>query len=505
MSVATVILGSSLFIVFLITLLGAFSGRLQSKDLEGWLVHSRRMGSFLVWFLLGSEIYTAFTFEGLAGYAYKNGAAAFYNVALNDVAYAVGFFVLPTIWLIGRRFRYVTQSDFIAGRYQSKTLGIFVAFTSAIIMIAYIDLNITGLSAVIQVIGNGAISDLWSDVIGFLILALAVFLGGIRGNALQATVKDMLMFISIGVLFVVIPIHYFGSFGIMYSQFVQKIPSYFVLPGVSKHLGVAWLITTVILNGIGQWMWPQWFGVAFTAKSPRTLKLQAVFMPFYQLVKVGVITIGFAAVLILGTSKQINGNNVVMMLATKTFPAWFVVLFTVAAMLSAIIPAGPIIMTSSGLLARNVLQALRPSMGEETVYWVTRLLVFPLTIIALILTLVVPSLIVSILLVAYDFISQFFPAVVIGGLFWRRATKEGVFAGLITGWLVTAYLVLTNHDPIGGWNAGFVALLANLAVFVVVSLLTKPVPRTHLNEFYMGAFPQESRHAMGNVAQQAGD
>jgi SSS family solute:Na+ symporter len=493
-----VILASSLFVVFVITLLGAFTGRLQSKDLEGWLVNSRRMGPFLMWFLLGSEIYTAFTFEGLAGYAYKNGAAAFYNVALNDVAYAVGFMVLPTIWIIGRRFRYVTQSDFIAGRYQSKAMGIFVAFTSAIIMIAYIDLNITGLSAVIQVIGKGAISDVWSDVIGFLILALAVFFGGIRGNTLQAVIKDILMFVAIGVLFVVVPIRYFGSFGNMYSQFAQKIPSYFVLPGVSKHLGVTWFITTVILTGIGQWMWPHWFGVAFTAKSPRTLKLQAVFMPFYQLVKVAVITIGFAAVLILGTSKQINGNNVVMMLATKTFPEWFVILFTVAAMLSAIIPAGPIIMTSASLLTRNVLQALRPSTKDKTVYLLTRLLVFPLTILALILTLVAPSLIVSILLVAYDFISQFFPAVVIGGLFWRRATKQGVLAGLITGWLVAAYLVLTNHDPVGGWNAGFVALLANLVVFAVVSLLTEPVPQTYLDEFYASAFPRKPRHTAGD-------
>ncbi|MCL6597779.1 MAG: sodium:solute symporter family protein [Alicyclobacillus macrosporangiidus] len=489
-----VILTVSLIVVFLITVFGAFSGRLQSRNLEGWLVNNRHMGAFLVWFLLGSEIYTAFTFEGLAGYAYKNGAAAFYNVALNDVAYAIGFFVLPTIWLIGRRFRFVTQSDFIAGRYQSKPLGVFVAFTSALIMIAYIDLNITGLSAVVQVIGNGAISDVWSDIIGFLILAVAVYLGGIRGNALQAAIKDILMFIAIGALFFAVPLRYFGGFGQMYGQFVEKIPNYLVLPGVSKQLGVTWLITTVILNGVGQWMWPQWFGVSFTAKNPRTLKLQAVFMPFYQLVKVAVITIGFAAVLVLGTSKQINGNNVVMMLAMRTFPEWFVILFTVAAMLAAIIPAGPIIMTSASLLARNVYQALRPEVTDDQVYHITRGLVFPLTVIALILTLALPSLIVSILLVAYDFISQFFPAVIIGGLFWRRATKQGVVAGLITGWAVTAYLVLTKHDPIGGWNAGLVALLANLVVFFVVSMLSKPVPRSYLEDFYTDAFPAARRH-----------
>lgn len=492
---AALVLGTSLVLVFLVALLGVFLGRNKAKDMEGWLVNSRKMGSFLVWFLLGSEIYTAFTFEGLAGYAYKNGSAAFYNVALNDVAYAIGFLVLPTIWIIGKRFGYVTQSDFVAGRYQSKGLGVFIAFTSAVIMIAYIDLNITGLQAVIKVIGHGTINSTWADILAFVVLALAVFFGGIRGNAWQAVIKDILMFLAIAVLFVVIPIHYFGSFGSMYGEFVKKIPSHLVLPGVSKHLGVTWLITTVLLNGIGQWMWPQWFGVAFTAKNPRTLKLQAVFMPFYQLVKVAVITIGFAAVIILGTSKHINGNNVIMMLAVKTFPVWFVILFTVAAMLSAVIPAGPIIMTSSGLIAKNVIQALRPQTSEKSVYTMTRALVFPLTIIALILTLAAPSLIVSILLVAYDFISQLFPAVIVGGLFWKRATKQGVLAGILTGWVMVAALVLGKHDPISGMNAGFVALLANLIVFVLVSLITQPVSNEYLSRFFEHAFPRSDSSA----------
>ncbi|KLU60551.1 putative symporter YodF [Peptococcaceae bacterium CEB3] len=487
---ADVMLGISFVLVLAVTLFGAGIGKKKSTDMEGWLVNSRKMGTFLVWFLLGSEIYTIFTFEGLAGYAYIDGAAAFYNVALNDVAYAIGFMVLPTIWLIGKRFRYVTQSDFIEGRYQSKNLGIFVALTSALIMIAYIDLNITGLSAVIQVIGQGSISVTWADTIGFLILAGAVFLGGIRGNAWQAVIKDILMLVAVAVLFVVIPIRYFGSFGHMYSSFVQKIPSHLVLPGVSKKLGPLWLVTTVILNAVGQWMWPQWFGVAYTAKSPRTLKLQAVFMPFYQLVKVAVITIGFAAVLILGTSKP--GNNVIMMLALKTFPQWFLILFAVAAILAAIVPAGPIVMTSSSLIAKNVVQGLKPRVSDKTVYNMTKVLVFPITIVALFLTIVVPSLIVSILLVAYDFISQLFPAVVLGGLFWRRATKEGVLAGMLSGWVTVAYLVLTKHDPIAGWNAGMVGLLVNIVVFWLVSLLTKPVPKEILADFYQDAFPQTS-------------
>ena len=489
MTESVMVLVMALAAVALVTVGGIIVGKDQSRDLEGWLVNSRLMGPVLVWFLLGTEIYTAFTFQGLAGYAFAKGSAAFYNVALNDVAYALGFFILPAVWLIGKKFGYVTQSDFLAGRYQSKNLGIFVAFTSALIMIAYIDLNIEGLGAVVRVIGQNAFNQTASDLLGFLVLAVAVLLGGIRGNAWQSMIKDILMFIAVIAIFIVVPIHYFGSFGHMYTEMTTKLPQYLVLPGASKTLGPLWLVSTVAITGMGQWMWPQWFGVAYTARSPRTLKLQAVFMPLYQLVKVMMITIGLAAVLIFAADK-VKGNDVVMLLALKTFPAWFLTLFTIAAVFAAVIPAGPIIMTSASLIAKNVYGALVSGTSESTIYRLTKGLVFPLTLVAFLLAILAPALIVVVLLVAYDFISQLFPAVVVGGLFWRRATKEGATAGIIVGWVISGVLLLTNHDPLFGINAGLIALAGNLIVFFGVSAMTQPVPHDELKKFFAAAFPQ---------------
>lgn len=502
MTESLVVLLIALAAVVAITIGGIIYGKRQSSTFDGWLVNNRSMGFILVWFLLGTEIYTAFTFQGLAGYAFKSGASVFYNVALNDVAYAIGFLVLPSLWLIGRRFGHVTQSDFLAGRYHSKNLGIFIALTTAIIMIAYIDLNIEGLGAIIQVIGHNAVNQKVADLIGFLVLALAVLMGGIRGSAWQSMIKDILMFVAIITLFVVVPIHYFGSFGNMYSQMLAKIPNHLALPGVSKKQGPLWLVTTVALTGIGQWMWPQWFGVAYTAKNPRTLKLEAVFMPLYQLVKVMVITIGFAAVIIFATSKSVKGNNVIMLLALKTFPAWALVIFTIAAVFAAIVPAGPIIMTSAGLLSKNVYAALRPGTADSTIYRLTKLLIFPLTLLAFALAAMAPALIVVVLLVAYDFISQLFPAVVIGGLFWRRATKEGAAAGIVVGWIVSAVLLLTKHDPLFGVNAGFVALAANLVVFWAVSLMTSAVDSEYLDSFLSAAFLNSKKKKVAQDDQQ---
>ncbi len=468
-----VILLVGLGMTFVILVLGGYAGRRKNDNLEGWLVDHRGMGGLLLWFLLGSEIYTAFTFQGLAGYSYTKGAAGFYNVAQNDVAYALAFLILPCIWVFGKKYGYVTQADFVAHRYGSRALGMFVALTTALIMIAYIDLNIEGLSAIFKVVGGDAISPLLGNILGFIVLAIAVFIGGIRGNAIQSVVKDILMFVAIAALFIAVPLHYFGGFAGMNNAFGTQIPGSFQIPSATAHkLGPAWLISTVCMTGLGQWMWPQWFGTSFTASSPRTLKRQAIFMPFYQIVKVAVLVVGFAAILVLGTG--FAGNDVVMHMMKTIFPGWALILFTIAAMLSAIVPAGPIVMTSATLLSRNVLKELRPTTSDRSVFWLTKALVFPLTGVALVITLAEPALIVSVLLVAYALIAQLFPGVVIGGIFWQRATKHGMFAGLLVGWGVSGALMLTGHDPIAGLNAGLVGLLCNAIVFMVVSLLTRP-------------------------------
>jgi SSS family solute:Na+ symporter len=88
---------------------------------------------------------------------------------------------------------------------------------------------------------------------------------------------------------------------------------------------------------------------------------------------------------------------------------------------------------------------------------------------ALLFALRFPGALVNLLLIGYNGVTQFFPGVVLG-LFWRRASREGVLAGLVTGIAIVVILVFGKHDPFLGMNAGFVALLANALVTVLISL-----------------------------------
>lgn len=488
MSESAFILAFVAFGVAFVTWIGIRTGRSASHTMKGWIVNDRKMGPVLTWFLLGTEIYTAFTFLGIAGFAFSKGGGAFYSVATNNIGYALGFFLLPAIGLVGRKFGYVTQSDFVAGRYQSKALGIIIAFCAAIIMVAYVDLNIEGLGAILSVLTDHQLSEIAAETIAFSILSVAVLLGGIRGNAWQSAIKDVLMFGSIAALFFVVPNRYFGGFGAMFQTMAERIPTRITMPGPTPYYGASWYWTTVLLNGFGQWMWPQFFNVAFSARDSKTLRLQAVFMPIYQLVKIAVTTIGFAAILIFAT-QTVEANEVILLVAKQTFPAWLLAIFALAAALSAIVPTGPIIMMSCTLLSRNVYAQLRPDTSDEAVFRLTRGLIFVITLAALILAVIAHSLIVTVLLVAYDFMAQLIPGIMIGGLFWRRATGAGVLAGLIVGWGIVLALLFTGNDPVWGLNAGFVALVANFVVFWAVSLMTKPASAEFLDTYFATAFP----------------
>jgi solute:Na+ symporter, SSS family len=83
-----------------------------------------------------------------------------------------------------------------------------------------------------------------------------------------------------------------------------------------------------------------------------------------------------------------------------------------------------------------------------------------------------PVSLVSLFLLGFAGVAQLLPGVVLG-LFSRRVTTSGVFAGLVTGIALAVFLILTGRDPCYGVNAGFIALCCNFAVTGATSVLTR--------------------------------
>jgi len=219
-------------------------------------------------------------------------------------------------------------------------------------------------------------------------------------------------------------------------------------------------------------MWPQLFGTAFSAKSDRIIRRNAVIMPLYQIPVVLVFFVGFTAFLTLPGLK--NGDLSLLVLVKQAYPAWFLGFVGAAGAVTAMVPASVLVLSAAALLSKNVYRAgFRPRATDAEVMRVSRWMVLLVSAAALVFALLLPNALVNLLLIGYDGVAQLFPGVVLG-LFWKRIHRNGVLAGLLSGLAVAGFLVFGKHDPLFGLNAGFVALAVNAAVTVVVSLAARP-------------------------------
>jgi SSS family solute:Na+ symporter len=385
----------------------------------------------------------------------------------------VAFFILPPIWELGRQHKLQTQSDFFAWRYRSRNLAAAVSLVGIVFMIPYLQLQLTGLGIIVEVASFDGIGRAPAMMIAVLLLTGFVIFGGVRAVAWVSILKDILMIFAAASVGIGIPYIYFGGIGPMFAALAHAKPAHLVMPGATANLGHAWYISTVLLTSLGVYMWPHFLGAAFTAKSADTLRRNAVIMPIYTLNLAFILFVGFAAVLVIPELR--DGDLSLLAMVRKAFPPWFLGIIGGAGALTAMVPAAILTLTSATLFAKNIFRPIfAPSMNDHQVGRLARLMVVVLSLTSLCFAIYGSSTLVSLLLLGYAGITQLFPGVVLG-LFWRRATMVGVFAGIVVGVGLVALLALTKRDPFFGLNAGFLGLCANFPVVFALSLL-RPVP-----------------------------
>jgi SSS family solute:Na+ symporter len=474
MNASTVSLAVIFFIVGLGTAIGFYAGSRHKMDLEQWTVGGRGFGVVLIWLLMAGEVYTTFAFLGASGWAYSKGGPALYILAYQPLAFLVSFYILPYIWEVGRKYRLQTQADFFLVRYGSKYLAAFVALAGILCIVPYLQLQLTGLGIIVEVASFGGIGRTTAMLCAFTLVAAFVFVSGVRGVAWVSVLKDVLLLFAAVFVGIALPYIYFGGIGPMFTAVIHAKPDHLVMPGATRNLGHSWFVSSVLLTALGFFMWPQNFGASYTAKSGDTLRRNAVVMPLYSITMPLMLFVGLTALLVLpGLS---NGDLSLLTLVRKTFPPWFLGLIGGAGALTAMVPSAILVLTAATLFAKNICQPIfAPNMTDRGVALLAKMMVLVVTAAALFSAIHSSASLVSLLLLGYSGVTQFFPGVVLG-LFSRRVTLPGVCAGLGTGIAVVAFLILSHRDPYLGMNAGFIALCINFSVTGVVSWLTPRQP-----------------------------
>ncbi|MGH7634923.1 MAG: sodium:solute symporter family protein, partial [Gemmatimonadaceae bacterium] len=400
-------------------------------SLEQWSVGGRGFGAALVFLLMAGEIYTTFTFLGGSGWAYGKGAPALYIVGYMIVAFTMSYFLLPAIWRYAKQERLVSQADFFARKYESPALGILVALVSVAACVPYLVLQLKGLGIIVSEASYGSVGPTAAAWAGGAALVVFVVSSGVRGSAWTSVLKDVMILSTAVFLGVYLPIHYYGGYGAMFAAIETANPTFFVLP--ASGLSPSWFISTVLLTGLGFYMWPHSFASVYTAKSEDVFRKNAMVLPLYQLVVLFVFFAGFAAVLVVPGLKGSDADLSLLRISRDTFGAPMLGLIGAAGLLTALVPGSMILISAATILAQNVYRPLTKGVSDRHVSVLARAMVPLIALVAVVLTLRGGSAIVNLLLMGYNLVTQLFPAVILSLGQRPVATAAGAFAGIVAG------------------------------------------------------------------------
>lgn len=469
------------------TVVGVLAGRNQAFSMENYFVGGRSFGTFLFYTTAAAEIYSAFAFLGLAGWAYSKGMSIVYAMAYGSIAYGLYFFIGPRINRLGARLKYISQPDFIADRYESRWLGVFVAFIGVIFSIPYLQLQIMGAGMIVQLASGGAISWQIAVIISFIAAVIFVYVSGLRGigwtNFLQAIIMLFGM-VSIGFIF---PNKFFGGTAKVWEILQEIKPSHLTLPD-SAGLGIFWVASVSLICGLGFWMWPHIFTATYAAKSEKVVRRNATILPLYSLTMIPIMVVGFTCAAKAGVDPSFAGtitkpDHAMLIALVNNFPPLLAGFIGAGGLAASISTSSGLILTSSNLMARNVIQkGFMPGMEDMAVARLGRALVPVLTVLAVLLAIFAPSMLVSLLLVGYSGVTQFFPAVVLG-LFAKWPTKAGIVTGLLAGLATVVAIKFMGVPSPMGLHEGFVGLIVNFAVVMVVSSFTPKISPSTIDRF----------------------
>jgi SSS family solute:Na+ symporter len=475
----------------LITWLGFAAARWRKGDLDQlheWGLGGRRFGTVVTWFLVGGDIYTAYTFIAVPALAFGAGAVAFFAVPYTILIYPLLFLVFPRLWNVCHKHGYITAGDFVRGRFGNRWLATAVTVTGIIATLPYIALQLVGIQVVVGalgVTGTGFAADL-PLIIAFAVLAAFTYSSGLRAPASIAIVKDILIYITAFAIIIAIPIKLGGFAKIFAAVPAKKL--LLAVPGPHTTGAYGAYATLALGSALALFLYPHSLTAILSANSGHAIRRNAAILPGYSfmlglLAMVGlfVIAAGIADLpQYAGGFKHFGNNFAVPALLLDTFPSWFVGIAFAAIAIGALVPAAIMSIAVANLYTRNIHREFinqNPTGRQEAqmAKWVS--LIAKLG--ALIFILFVPTqYAIQLQLLGGIWMIQTLPAVMLGAFtrwFNGGALLIGWAAGLCSG---TAMAVASNLTPtfalsLGGYTfpgyTAFYTLLLNLALAVVLT------------------------------------
>jgi len=505
-----VALGVFVALFLIVTVIGFLAARWRRAadlmHLDEWGLGGRSFGTFITWFLLGGDLYTAYTFIAVPALVFGAGAVGFFAVPYTVIVYPIIFVFLPRLWSVSHRHGYVTPADFVRNRFDSRALALAVAVTGILATMPYIALQLVGIQVVLDVMGlgggagGGPIAHHLPLIVAFGILAAYTYSSGLRAPALIAFVKDALIYLVIAVAIIYIP-HQVGGWAHIFDAASKHLAA--VNPKTGKPFGSLaiapagrWAYGSLALgSALALFMYPHCITAVLSTRDRNVVRRNAAMLPAYSLVLGLIALLGYMAVAAGVKPAGGNAQLAVPELFNTMFPSWFAGVAFAAIGIGALVPAAIMAIAAANLFTRNVYREfLRPGATPAEEARVSKIASLVVKFGALVFVIGLDkSFAINLQLLGGIWILQTFPAIVFGlysRWFHRFALLAGWAAAMAYG-TVVAYGVPVPGRPgshFGGPTAtvpilgqkAYIALTAFALNVVVVVVLTAVFRASHV-------------------------
>ena len=454
MNVTATIIFVALFV--LVTWLGFVASRWRKGDLNvlhEWGLGGRRFGTIVTWFLLGGDLYTAYTFIAVPALVYGKGAMGFFAIPYAILLYPILYTVFPRLWAQTHANGHVTAADFVRHRFDSRMLALAVAATGVVATMPYIALQLVGMEVVISALGfptEGFTGQL-PLIIAFLILAAFTYKSGLRAPALIAVVKDLLIFITVIAAVIVIPAK-LGGYGAIFAEVPQE-KLLLAEPTGSSFGAYSAYFTLALGSALALFLYPHSMTGILSSSDGNVIRRNAALLPAYSFVLGLIALLGYMAIAAgvghdpghAAGFARYGPNYAVPALFLSSFNSWFVGIAFAGIAIGALVPAAIMSIACANLFTRNLYKEfIRPDCSEQQEATMAKIVSLVVKIGAVLFILVLPQdYAIQLQLLGGIWIIQLLPAILLG-LYTRWCNAQALLVGWAAGLALGTYMAATQ-------------------------------------------------------------
>lgn len=450
----------------------------KQTNMGAYFLGDRKMGGFVSALSYSATTYSAFMLVGLAGLTYRGGIGALGFELIYLMGVSLISFFGPRFWIVGKKYGYITPSEMIGDRYQSKAVAIAIAISNCLFLIPYSAVQLAGVGYLLQGVSNQQISFSSGVIIAVILAIIFAYIAGMRSVAWTDSLQSLFMIIG-STLVVLFLIHELGGFAGFFQQLETNHPEMLTVPGNGYFsfltfigLTIPWFFFSISNPQVSQRLF-----MPASLKSMRHMLLG--FMIFGLIYTFVSIFWGYSAFLLEpGLDNPDLATPVV--LSSSAIPPVLAVIVMVGIIAAAVSTIDSILLTLSSMFAKDVYGNIRKDTTDRVQLKIGKFIIPVIALLAYLFAELQLDLIAVLSVASSAGLIVVVPAI-IGAFFWKRGTAAAVLASTIIPGTLVLILELLQAKPFG-LASGLWGLILSTLLFIFVSLFTN-APTQKANEF----------------------